>query len=194
LSDQHALATFEIDDVRVEERTHFDDFGGPRNHDLLVIGKAGGETVVVAIEAKAGEPFDRTIAEYRDAAMGQRERGEATNKPERLDQLLATYAPALDPKSEEVGALRYQLFSALAGTVVAASEHKAQHAVLMIHEFKTDDREGADNDADLARFSSAVLGVEMPADHEPWCVEVESPRPGTRLYLAKAVSDFRSEP
>lgn len=193
LSTVDSLSDFDIEDLHAEEQTHFDDFGGPRNHDLVVVGTTAGEKAIVCIEAKAGETFGGTVDEYRGAAIRKREGGDSTNAPERLERLLSTYAPDLDPLSEEVGALRYQLLTALAGTVMAASELKAQHAVLMIHEFKTDARESADNSGDLARFATAVLGVELPSSDGPWCIELPTLGHGdARLYLAKASSDFRS--
>jgi hypothetical protein len=193
LSSVDSLGDFEINAVHAEERTHFDDFDGPRNHDLVVVGTAAGETALVCIEAKAGEAFGATVEQERRKALRKRESGESTHKPERLVGLLEVYAPDLDPMSEDIGSLRYQLLTALAGTVAAASEFDAQHAVLMIHEFNTDDRESADNSGDLARFAKTIFGVELPDTDDPWCIEL--PRLGdnaTQFYLAKATSDFRS--
>ena len=107
--------------------------------------------------------------------------------------MLKVYAPDLDPMSEQVGSLRYQLLTALAGTVAAASEFDARHAVLMIHEFETDDRDSADNSGDLARFATTIFEVELPDTDDPWCIELPALGDnGAQFYLAKATSDFRS--
>ena len=82
------LADLRVEEISVEAQTHFDAFGGPRNHDLLITATAAAGKVVVAVEAKAGEPFGQTVAEYRAAAEATRAKGETTNAPDRLEQLL----------------------------------------------------------------------------------------------------------
>jgi hypothetical protein len=45
-----------------EKETRFDDIrGGPRHQDLLVIGRAASDTVVIGVEGKADEPFDEPL-------------------------------------------------------------------------------------------------------------------------------------
>jgi hypothetical protein len=94
-----------------------------------------------------------------------------------------------------VAQLRYQLLTAWAGTVVEAAE--ADHAVLVIHEFRTDQRpedKAVANGAQLARFGDAVLGCELPGyEAMPWCVEVSSVAGlDARLYVAHVLTDLRS--
>jgi hypothetical protein len=93
--------------------------------------------------------------------------------------------------------MRYQFLSALAGTEAEAASAGADHAVLMLHDFVTDQRlldKTAENFADWHRFCTTVFDCETPGpDQVPWCFEV--PKPETmkaRLYLAWAVTDFRS--
>ena len=136
-----------IDKVVAEAQAAFDRYrGGRRNHDLVVhLRLASGDRLVVCVEAKAGEDLGPTVEQYRKAAEAKRRRGEKTNAPERLDDLLAHYVPH-DPSEERVLKMRYQLLSALAGSVAVAGHEKADHAVLMLHEFITDQRPGHASD------------------------------------------------
>jgi hypothetical protein len=91
--------------------------------------------------------------------------------------------------------MRYQLLSALAGTEAEAADAEAQHAVLMVHEFLTDQRpedKTANHLADLHRFVSTVFDCEHLGAHPmPWCFEVPAPASMTaRLYLAWGVTDL----
>ena len=43
-----------------DAQTRFDQYGDPRNHDLLLIGSAGGGRTVVGIEGKVNERFGQT--------------------------------------------------------------------------------------------------------------------------------------
>ncbi len=113
---------------------------------------------------------------------------------ERLDDLVTRFCrhPIYDP---EVAALRYQLLTAWAGTLVSAAH--AEHAVLAVHEFRTDERpkdKSGVNADELGRFASTVLGCELPdADGIPWCVRVpDVAGVDAALYVAHVVTDLRS--
>jgi hypothetical protein len=194
LSKQEGLIDFVIEKVIIEAQTRFDQFGGPRNHDLLVKGRAKGETVVVAVEAKAGETFGPMVSEYRAAGARKRGSGEATNAPERLEQLLGDFGLDRAGPAEADG-LRYQLLAALAGTLAAAQEAEAEHAVLMVHDFITDER--LPHADDLRNFARLICSADLPGSQDPWCIEVDlATRNGSgfdgRVYLAHATSDLRS--
>jgi hypothetical protein len=95
--------------------------------------------------------------------------------------------------------MRYQLLTALAGTLSEAKKHGARHAVLMIHEFLTDERPDdalvLEHDRDLHNFVTTVFDCEPPSlQHAPWCIDV-SGMPWAvecKLYLARAVTDLRT--
>ena len=187
-----------IDKVVAEAQAAFDRYqGGRRNHDLVVhLRLASGDRLVVCVEAKAGEDLGPTVEQYRKAAEAKRRRGEKTNAPERLDDLLAHYVPH-DPSEERVLKMRYQLLSALAGTVAVAGHEKADHAVLMLHEFITDQRPGhasVRHEDDVRRFATTVFDQEPPSSERvPWCLEVPSLKGmSAKLYLARAVTDLRA--
>jgi hypothetical protein len=185
-----------LDQVTVERESRFDRYGGPRNHDLVARGRLpNDERIVVCVEAKAGEALGQTVQQYSRAGKAKREKGESTKAPERLQELLQRYAPHYESTEERVRLMRYQLLSALAGTEAEATESGAKHAVLMVHEFRTDQRpedKTASNMAELHRFVTTVFDCEHPsADWMPWCIEV--PRPASmsaKLYIAWAVTDL----
>ena len=194
----HHLADVRLDEIVVEGESQFDAYGGPRNHDLVARGRLpDGKRVVICVEAKAGEDLGPTVEQYARAARAKRQKGESTNAPERLRDLLARYLPHMGPKDERVRRMRYQLLSALAGTEAEANAAEADHAVLMIHEFLTDQRpedKTAQHLADLRRFITSVFDREPPdAELTPWCFELPAPASmRTKLYVAWAVTDLRT--
>lgn len=181
-----------------EARTRFDAYGGPRQHDLLLNGEADGGEIVVAIEGKVNESFGRKLSGYRRAALRRVERGEETNAPERLDGLTEALAgwTLSDPAGEAGAALRYQLFSAVAGTIAQARLDGAGLAVFCVHELDTPlsaDRARAANACDLDEFMAALYpAARRSATHLGWIAgPVAVARPTSRLsarvvlYIAK---------
>src|SRR4051812_22549979 len=118
-----------------ERKTWFDDIpGGPRNHDLLVLASADVGQIVVGIEAKADETFDLDLAAFCAAA---KRRKAGTRAPERLDRLTRAFFDTTLEDDPSLAPVRYQLLSALAGTLVEAGRSGATAAVLLVHEFVT---------------------------------------------------------
>ena len=189
--------------LAVEAQSSVDEFSGPRNHDLVARGELpSGERVVICVEAKAGESFGATVKRQTSAAARAKsvaeKDGKTSNAPERLQGLLERFVnyPASEPR---VQTMRYQLLTALAGTLSEAEEQGAQHAVLMVHDFLTNERPNAEivreHDRDLHNFVTTVFGLEPPsAQQAPWCIDVSRmPWSGDRkLYVARAISDLRT--
>lgn len=197
---QPALAGFLIEDVVVEAQAKVDGYpGGRRNHDLVARGHLpNGDGAVVCVEAKAGEPLGLTIVGQRAAAKAAKQKNANSNAPQRVTDLVDRFVRS-DYAAAKVGDLRYQLLTAIAGTISDARRHNAVHAVLMVHEFRTDERETdmtADVDRALRAFCEAVFAVKPPsAQSTPWCFALPQldEAPGVNLYLARAVTDLRTE-
>jgi Domain of unknown function (DUF6946) len=161
-----------------EAQTRFDQFSGPRSHDLLLIGSAAGGRTVVGIEGKVNETFGQTLAEYDRAARRTSARGESTDASERLDNLTNAlggwFLPDEDEDETRLRSLRFQLFSALAGTIAAAGEERATQAVLCVHELVTplsDTAARTSNAADLRNFAQAIAPRAEPVSAEnAWIV------------------------
>lgn len=164
------LANFDPQVAIAEAQTPFDAFpGGRRNHDLLVEGIADGGRTIVGIESKADETFGPTLTEYRAVAERRRKRGERTNAPARLEGLRRAFF-GRDSDWSHLAPLRYQLFSAIAGTIAAARERSATQAVFLVHEFSTHATDPVlqrENAADLARFIQ-VLFDRCPSERTEW--------------------------
>lgn len=191
-----ALADLTFKSATVEARATFDVHGGNvRNHDLVLRGaNAEAEPVVVCVEAKAGEPLGATVAEQARAAAIAKLKNADSRASTRLNELVERLC-RFGIDDARVAELRYQLLTAWAGTLADAKE--AAHAVLAVHEFRTDERpedKSALNGAEIARFADLVLGCELPSPQEPpWCARV----PGVEgvpaaLYVAHVVTDLRS--
>ena len=112
-----------LDEAIAEARVAFDAYaGGVRNHDVLAYGHVAAGGVVVGVEGKVNETLDATIArKYQDAAR-PRPPGKSTNLGKRVDALLLAIAGRSLQDDSTLGALRYQLFSAVAGTLAAARD------------------------------------------------------------------------
>jgi uncharacterized protein DUF6946 len=137
------LEGFRLERAVVEQKTWFDKYGGPRHHDLLLTARnAAGRVAVIGVESKVNEDFGGTLRGEHAAAVRKSVRdGYESKFPARLHDLsvallgrdLAADNP-FDPRDAE---LRYQLLSALAGTLVEADLARADVAMLLVHEFQT---------------------------------------------------------
>jgi Domain of unknown function (DUF6946) len=203
LRDRPEFEGLRLTRIAVEAQSVVDEFSGPRNHDLVAYGELpNGERVVVCVEAKAGESFGATVKQQTAAADRAKEKaekdGKTSNAPDRLKGLLERFV-GYAATERRVQDLRYQLLTALAGTLSEAEKQGAQHAVLMVHEFLTDERPNEDvvreHDRDLDNFVTTIFNREPPSVQQaPWSIEVAGmPWCGKhKLYLARAITDLRT--
>ncbi len=151
--------------------------GGPRCHDLALLAEQNGRAVTVCIEAKADESFGGTVA--KEVMKAQKREGTMFLK--RLDWLTRSLfgLPAFKDEqfavlSDAITELRYQLLSAIAGTLLEAECQKASKAVFVVHEFRTTATKDPflDSNANaLNRFLSLLLFANKPG-HED--IQLES--------------------
>jgi len=196
LATQPELADIAVDGVIVESKASFDSYGGNvRNHDLVLSGTTQtNESVVVCVEAKAGESLGDTVADQRKRAQHAKQANERSNASERLDSLLERLC-RLTADDAQVGALRYQLLTAWAGTLSDAAG--SAYAVFALHEFRTDERpedKSPHNREELDRFAAVVLGCDLPGRVAPWCARVpDVDGVDANLYVAHVVTDLRRD-
>lgn len=84
-----------------------------------------------------------------------------SGQPTRIGALCRAFFGTTPQEEPALGTLRYQLLSALAGTLVEANRDGADFAVVLVHEFvttKTDDAKHAANRADIDAFCTRLLG------------------------------------
>jgi hypothetical protein len=185
------LVDLVIHDAVVEMKSTFDLSGGnARNHDLVVRASTpNGQPVAVFVEAKAGEPLGETVAKQRVIAAKAKQKNARSKAEKRLVDLVRGLELS-DPRIEDV---RYQLLPAWAGTLASTDGFK--HAVLAVHEFRTDARprdKAKVNDTALALFTEVALGRELNPDRSiPWCVRLPDVAGiDAALYLAHVVTDL----
>lgn len=123
--------------------------------------------VLLFVVVGEGEDFGRTVGQQsavaKKALAKAEKQGKSSNAPARLQGLLDRFVP-WSHDEQRVKDMRYQLLTALAGTLAEAIRQDAQHAVLMVHEFLTDERSNEaalhEHDRDLHRFMTTVLDCE----------------------------------
>jgi len=190
------LAGLRLERGIAERKSWFDDIPGrPRQHDLLLNGTMNAGRLVVGLEAKADEPFDLNLAEYRAIA---RRRSAGTRAPERLDRLTRAFFGATLDDDPTLGTLRYQLLAALAGTLVECAHVGAAAGVVAVHEFVTPEtdavkqaRNARDLDAFVARFGPAPRAAGPDGGWVAGPFAVPGNRhlpPDVPLYLTKVIS------
>ena len=135
--------------------------GGPRNHDLLMVGK----NCVIGIEAKVSETFDRKWGFVQNKQS--KKQGNDNTRASELRKFLTPDKP--DNVVNDIG---YQLFTATRGTMISAMKAGFENAVLLVIVFEgkvelniceTDEKYNKvvkNNDDDLAKFLCAIGAKE----------------------------------
>jgi hypothetical protein len=143
-----------------EAKLRFDDFAGePRNSDLVVYARDSRGPYLIAVEAKADEPFGESVADALASSLErilENERSKALLRIQQLAQALLGTRQQGDPPIKH---LRYQLLTACAGAICEAERRQYSRAVVLIHEFvsnKTSDERHAANSAALDAFVSRL--------------------------------------
>ena len=122
---------------RLLQKTTFDEFGGPRNHDLACIGFLGKAKIALCFEAKATEGFgSKTVGKELDSALKSRQNGVSTNVPERIYGLCnKLWNKTID---EEIKKIEYQLLYSTLGTVAFAKKNNISKAIFVVYQLETD--------------------------------------------------------
>lgn len=177
-----------VERVEPEALLTFDGHGGPRNADIAMWAKDSNGPLSITVEAKADEPFDKLLHEVLAAGLDRRlelPTSGAFTRATDLSQALfwprETGQPGLDR-------MRYQLMTAAAGTLAMAQRHGAGRAVLVVHEFRSEETSLAklnanakDLDAFVKRLSRGEVKVVTPdVLHGPFAV------PGAPLFATPA--------
>ncbi len=100
---------------------------GPREHDLLLYDNR----IVIGIEAKVDEPFGN------DKSIKQEKESTSEDKPkyERINWLMNTILRGRQIDEKEVGDLKYQLFTATAGTLLEAARRGMEECIFLVLAF-----------------------------------------------------------
>jgi hypothetical protein len=200
----NTVPRFQMTNVEVafpEHRVPFDNFGGmPRNADLVARCVAVAGAFTLSVEAKADEPFGPSVASQLQLAASYVADEQRSELPQRLAALLPALFRFRGAGVPTVGSLRYQLLTAAAGAIAAATTAGHDTALLLIHEFQSEGtRAGriADNSRDLncfiARLSNgAVLAVSNNTIVGPFRVPGnEYISSNVDLYVGKLVTHLQ---
>lgn len=142
-----------------EAKTHFpSNWGtsGARSHDLLMIGNTD---ILIGIEAKADEPFEKKVSAKRKTAEENNADG-GKNMNLRINSILSFLYPKGVPANSED--LMYQLLSATAGTIIEAKKQGKNNAIALFFVFetaKTSPSRIASNDKDFEDYCKS-LGLD----------------------------------
>jgi len=106
---------------------------GDRKHDLLL--KDAHSTIIVGVEAKADEAFDKAVKYKRQLAKKSNE-DKGKNMSARLDGIMNFLYNNNPPNNKED--LMYQLLSATAGVILEASENNIKQACVVFLVFNSE--------------------------------------------------------
>jgi len=139
-----------------EAKLRFDRFPGePRNSDLVVYVIDAIGPYLLAVEAKADEPYGDEVSKTLADALERRLGNPRSNGVARVEQLvLSLFGPRVKGEPR-LGELRYQLLTACAGAVSEAKRKGYSRAVMLVHEFVTSETQPGNhkrNNSDLAAF------------------------------------------
>ncbi|WP_313644576.1 hypothetical protein [Stenotrophomonas sp.] len=181
-----------------EAKLPFDSFPGePRNSDLAISATDSFGTYVLAVEAKADEPYGETVAETFSAALERGIENQRSNGIARI-QGLAAFLFRPRAASPKVGGLRYQLLTACAGAAAEATRRQASRAVMLVHEFitpATQDVNHERNASDLLQFLHRLGGkpIEGFKDGQLYGPFSLPGAPGVELFVGKVKRTLRPD-
>jgi hypothetical protein len=184
-------------DCEPEAKLRFDSFPGePRNSDLCVIAADSVGPYVLAVEAKADEPYGETLAEAFAAALERRIENPRSNGIARIEGLAALLLRPRTATSPKADVLRYQLLTACAGAVAEAVRRKVTRAVMLVHEFITPatvDKNHDRNAGDLQQFLHRLAGdpVERLIDGQLYGPFSLPGAHGIELFVGKVKRNLR---
>jgi hypothetical protein len=189
-------------DAEPEAKLRFDDFAGEtRNSDLAVRAHDAHGDFLIAVEAKADEPFGETVADALASAVDRYLANNRSNGVARIEQLAMAILGPRQTSDPALKKIRYQLLTASAGALCESERRGHSRALLLIHEFittKTSDKNHLRNTSDLRAFVTrlshgAVTAVPTGSIQGPFTVP-GGPLISTAvaLYVGKVTRCIRS--
>jgi hypothetical protein len=183
--------------------------GEPRNADVALLGTdSRGDIIAITIEAKADESFGPTFQQAVAASVERIVSGKPSNGVSRAEALAIALLPprragktvSPEERTPSLGPLRYQLFTAVAGTLAFAHQSSAKLAVFIIHEFVTDCTRDEDHKANALDLNAFVSRLSDGAIRELRSGQIVGPFPVIEnsywpskpaLYIGKATKNIR---
>lgn len=149
--------------------TKIDEFPGEqRNNDMIISGTSGNNNILITIEAKADESFGQKIGELKSD-------NPKSNRPERIRLLMTSIFGRTGDESPKLMGLRYQLLTAIAGTIIEAHKRKSDYAVFIVHTFISDSVNPLkikENEKDFEKFIGMINDEPDPVIQNGRLIEV----------------------
>lgn len=153
-----------LDYAEPEAQLRFDRHRNPRNADLVIWARDDRGPVAITVEAKADEKFSDLVAQALSNALETLVANPRSGTlPRIVDLGLSLFGTKME-EQDSITALRYQLMTAVAGTLAHAATLDSERAVLVVHEFvtaKTSQGKLDRNADDLARFFRRISGKNV---------------------------------
>ncbi len=185
-----------------EAKLKFDDFSGEtRNSDIAVYVRDTFGLYLLAVEAKADEPFGESVAQTFSKAFERRKKDPNSNGAIRAEQLVLALLGLQMKDSARFGNLRYQLLTACAGALCEAERKGCSRSIMLVHEFITNattDKKHAKNETDLENFmeqlsNGTVNKVSRGQLYGPFFVHGEPLlKSKVALYIGKVSRNLRT--
>ncbi len=141
---------------------------GPRNHDLLVIGKK----LVIGIEAKVNEPYSETVKKEYDKG--------SKDKKSRIDWMKHIL---FDDENINVDDIRYQLLTGTCGTLLEALRRNMTECMFLSLTFDVNGNGGNKNNTQ--EFEKFCAALQIPVNgHKKFMVN----DPKTHDQVEKAIN------
>lgn len=123
----------EIISAIAERKTTFNDTNkGPRNHDLLIYANINSKKVIVGLEGKEREPYDKTVGERIEEAV---KAASNSKLPARVHSFCRGILGRSYSRSYEN--IHYQFLSGIAGVAVEVKKNDAEFGVFAVQQIVT---------------------------------------------------------
>jgi len=144
-----------------EAQVRFDGHSGPANIDLLLHASDARGEFVVAVEAKADEPFGNTVAGSLARSLEVKLSTPNSKRMARMEELVRALFHPREKRMPRLEDLRYQLLTATAAALAVAHGAGTARAVVLVQEFRTHlttPKRRKENHADLTSFVRRISG------------------------------------
>lgn len=156
LSNHSAFGVVQVWRGEPEAKLRFDKFAGePRNADLVVYAQDSHGQYLIAVEAKADEPFGNSVEDTYAAALTRLQKNDRSNGVTRIERLAMALFGSGKFNIPPLNGIRYQLLTACAGALCESERKGFDRVLILVHEFvtdKTSDNKHRRNAADLDAF------------------------------------------
>ena len=158
-----------------EHQVQLEGGGHASQTDLWALLETPVGVVSAAIEAKAGEPFDKSVTEWLEGAS------EKSGKPVRLQQL----CEILRFEKEQAHRCRYQLLHRAVAAILEARRFGLKHAMFLVQSFAADAQSASD-----FRCFGDQLGVVVGENQ----IVLAGERSGVQLWVGWVQTKHSDEP